>query len=124
MSDLRARVIRLAHERPDLRPHLLPLLNAQTKVAWSRLPDDAFDFGYEGVRASERGVLMANAVKDVVAQMKDQARVTWKSLAARLMDNKDIDSQPALSRRVVALALMDTYAELSKKSEAYFKSIP
>lgn len=26
MSDLRSRVIRLAHQQPSLRPHLLPLL--------------------------------------------------------------------------------------------------
>lgn len=32
MSDLRSKVIRLAHEKPELRVHLLPLLKTASKV--------------------------------------------------------------------------------------------
>ena len=33
MSDLRSKLIRLAHENPALRPHLLPILRSKTAAA-------------------------------------------------------------------------------------------
>jgi hypothetical protein len=38
MTTLRSRVIRLAHEHPDLQPHLLPILTAGKKVPLSERP--------------------------------------------------------------------------------------
>jgi hypothetical protein len=125
-DELRAKVIRLAHARPELRPHLLPLLKSASrqKEAWSRIPDDHFDFGYEGAGAEAVGLDMAIAVQGVVQQMKEQSSAAWKSLASKLLNNRRVDAQPSLSRRVVALALMDTHADLTKKVEAYFKALP
>ena len=40
MSSLRARAIRLAHNSPDLRPHLLPLLT-DTNPLWQRAAEQA-----------------------------------------------------------------------------------
>lgn len=37
MSDLRSKIIRLAHANPELRPHLLPILTSAVRVA-GRLP--------------------------------------------------------------------------------------
>jgi len=124
--DLRAKVIRLAHSRPDLRPHLLPLLSkdARTKEAWMRLPDSYFDFGYEGPNAEAAGLSMAGAVRKVVTQMKEHARTSWKELAATLVLNKRVDVDPQLSRKVVAIALRDTYQDLTEKSEKYFSTVP
>jgi len=42
MSTLRSKVIRLAHAKPELRPHLLPLVARRRKEAWGaaeKLPD-------------------------------------------------------------------------------------
>ena len=122
-GELRAKVIRLAHTRPDLRPHLLPLLAAR-KVAYARIPDGFVSFGYKGVGAETAGLQMANEVKGVIREMKDQARSTWKSLAAELMSNSDVDAQPALSRAAVRLAITDTYHELIDKADIYFKALP
>lgn len=41
MSDLRSKVIRLAHQNPELRPHLMPLLKEAAKSTPSDL-DYAF----------------------------------------------------------------------------------
>jgi len=37
MSTLRSNLIRLAHENPELRPHLLPMLTKEAKP-WGKLP--------------------------------------------------------------------------------------
>jgi len=42
MSDLRSRIVRLAHARPELRPHLLPLVEG-SKQAASGVPSVAVD---------------------------------------------------------------------------------
>lgn len=40
MSDLRNRLIRLAHSNPELRPHVLPLVaDAGRTAAWENLPE-------------------------------------------------------------------------------------
>lgn len=40
MSDLRSRLIRLAHTNPELRPHLLPLVaDVGRTAAWENLPE-------------------------------------------------------------------------------------
>jgi hypothetical protein len=44
MSDLRSKVIRLAHTKPELRPHLLPLLTGQSKQAAKPSPKDKAEF--------------------------------------------------------------------------------
>lgn len=38
MKTLRSRAIRLAHKRPDLRPHLLPLLKLASVPGWVEVP--------------------------------------------------------------------------------------
>jgi len=124
--DLRAKVIRLAHSRPDLRPHLLPLLSkdARTKEAWLRIPDDFIDFGFRGDGAEPAGAHMASEVKEVVQQVKSHAKVSWKHLGTELLQLKGVDRKPELSRTAVYSALADTYKDLAEKAEAYFKALP
>lgn len=121
---LRARVIRLAHERPDLRPHLLPLLAEHHKEAWGLAPRDAISFGYVGYGADEAGKSMASVVAEAKQQTRVQADKLWRQLAAEIISNESVDDQPDLSRRVVALSLRDVYQDLYEKVQAYFKSVP
>lgn len=125
-DDLRAKVIRLAHSRPDLRPHLLPLLasDAMKKEAWLRIPDDFIDFGFRGDGAEPAGTLMATEVKSVVQQLKAHAKTSWKQLGTELMRLKSVDAKPDLSRTAVYSALADTYKDLAEKAEVYFKALP
>ena len=44
MSTLRSKVIRLAHENPELRPHLLPLLKeGKESYPWNECIKDQMD---------------------------------------------------------------------------------
>jgi hypothetical protein len=45
VSDLRSRLIRLAHSRPDLRPHLLPLVAGRNVVVMDVDPKFYFEVG-------------------------------------------------------------------------------
>ena len=125
-NDLRAKVIRLAHSRPDLRPHLLPLLSSdlRKKEAWLRIPNDFIDFGFRGDAAEPAGNHMATEVKAVVQQLKSHAKGSWKHLGTELMRLKGVDIKPDLSRTAVYSALADTYKDLAEKVEAYFKALP
>lgn len=125
-DDLRVKVIRLAHSRPDLRPHLLPLLasSLRQKEAWLRIPEDFIDFGFRGEGAEEAGTHMATEVKATIQQLKAHAKGSWKNLGTELMRLSDVDAKPALSRVAVYSALADTYKDLAEKAEAYFKVLP
>jgi hypothetical protein len=63
MSDLRKRVIRLANENPELRPHLLPLL--RTKKAGTDIYSDAMGIVSDGFRKIDKALdkLRDNAAK-------------------------------------------------------------
>lgn len=129
MSELRSRIIRLAHERSDLRPHLLPLIavrkvDATGKVAWTPLPSDGFAFGYEGEDSDAAGRKLALKVRAAVRQTQEQADQFWKDLAYDLIMNSEYDVQPDLSRVVVSTALRMTYRTLAETVEAYFDAVP
>jgi len=60
---LRRRVIRLAHQKPELRPHLLPLL-AESRKAYSHLANPLypiFDKGCDRIRDAINSITMNNA---------------------------------------------------------------
>lgn len=120
---LRAKVIRLAHARPELREHLLPLVGMR-KEAWIPLPTDGFSFGYEGGGSDVVGRHLALEVRETVRQIQTHAKESWKSLASRILANAPYDMQPELSREVVAMALRMTYRTLSENVEPYFQSLP
>lgn len=75
MSNLRNKIIRLAHENPELRPHLLPLLreSSQDKAALREMSLDEI----EGVLQKEHRVMVEsiNRAENAVAAMS-QAVIT------------------------------------------------
>ena len=120
---LRARVIRLAHARPEMRSHLLPLVGMH-KEAWIPLPTDGFSFGYEGEGSDATGRHLALEVREAVRQAQVQAKESWKDLAGRIIAIAPYDMQPELSREVVSMALRMTYRTLAENVESYFQSLP
>lgn len=121
MGDLRAQMIRLAHERPDLRPHLLPMLK---EGAWTPLPRDETDFGYEGHDAHRVGVHVAQVIRKAFNDTRAQAEVLWKQVAVALIEAAPVDEQPILSRVVASMAFEDNYRDLMEKVDAYFPRVP
>lgn len=121
---LRVKVIRLAHARPELREHLLPLVIGMRKEAWIPLPTDGFSFGYEGEGSDVMGRRFALEVREAVKSTQEQARGIWKKLATQIILNAPYDAQPGLSREVVGTALRMTYRTLAENVEPYFLALP
>lgn len=123
---LRTRMIRLAYSRPEIRPHLLPLLASANwkKEAWLRIPEDFVDFGFRGPGAEAAGLQLAKSVQDAVGQLRIQARKSWKSLGDELLSLEGVDAHPKLARTAVYSALADTYKDLAARAEQYFVSLP
>ena len=122
MGDLRRRVVRLAPEKPELRPHLIPLLKS---AYWTPpLPDEAIDFGFEGVGAEKKAVEVGLVLAGAVHGTRKQAEHFWKKVAVALIDASEVDEQPGLSRVVVAAGLRRNYLDLAEKVDEYFPRVP
>lgn len=122
MGDLRQRVVRLAHEKPELRPHLLPLLKS---AFWTPpLPNEAIDFGFEGVDAEKHAAEVGLVLHEAVYETRKQAEHLWKKVAAVLIEASDVDEQPGLSRVAASAALRRNYLDLAEKVDEYFPRVP
>lgn len=126
---LRSKVIRLAHERPDLRPHLLAALKeadaVQTKQAWLVLPPrDALSFGYVGPGAEDAASTLSTEVKAVLREIKQTTQDQWKRLGVLLKRNSAVDAQPLISRIAVAEPLRHTYMNLAEQVTLFFEKVP
>jgi len=64
MSTLRSRLIHLAHENSELRPHLLPLLKEAAKEKWPRAMAEA-------ERDRQRGVMTGGEYSDLVKEVQN-----------------------------------------------------
>lgn len=126
MSRLRSQLIRLAHARADLRPHLLPILKGaeETRTAFVRLPTDALSFAFSGPGAEAKGKMLASEVRSAVEEVRTHSRVVWRELTARIHACSDVDAQPLISRNFVGLAMQDVYSEVSRAAVDYFEAVP
>lgn len=125
MSNLRSKMIRLAHEQPELRPYLLPLLKEGGRTAyWTPLPDDETDFGYKGPTAHREGLRVAAIIKAAFNETRANASDLWKKVALALLEAADVDVQPGLSREIAAASFERNYKDLAEKVEEYFPKVP
>lgn len=118
-------MIRLAHDRPDLRPHLLPMLRGSSKTAfWTPLPSDETDFGYEGPTAHREGLRVSAIIKAAFNETRAHASEQWKKVALAILEASDVDVQPGLSREIAASSFERNYKDLAEKVEEYFPKVP
>ena len=88
MSDLRSKVIRLAHEKPELRKHLLPLINGEVKKQSSLVWDWTYHKGFtlERGRSEEEKEIFDSTWRDPDHIIYDANKEQAKELSKQYPD--------------------------------------
>jgi hypothetical protein len=122
MSDLRSKVIRLAHTKPELRPHLLPLLTQSKQAAKDSSLDPRkammyFDIAFEEYNlddAAEEGDEIAEKLKGgdeaLARKLEGDAVKAAEKLFGVKVSNEGHDAQGNL----VCKFSVDSWADVDK----------
>lgn len=114
MSDtaLRGRLIRLAHTRPDLRPHILPLLTDKAACGW--------DVGESDTMGCGEGAVMAKHEKGVsVDPTKDMSPEDAKKWEKQNVINQDKFTKGAGSRVAGTVVTHDSIRRTTNEPQVY-----
>lgn len=124
--DERAKMIRTAYARPDLRPFLLPQIK-EAKARWGRgvqyIPDTAHSLGFAGPNAELDAQEIAEILEIIRGRTVQNARTAMRYLARKLQTMKS-DIEPDLSRAAIALFYQDMFLNLADESRRTFKNLP
>ena len=106
MTDLRSKLIRLAHQNPELRPHILPLLKTAGESVLDYVFDpDELDEAFKNIRGDD---MTRDLLQEVLRELRAQLSVSpgvmtaisgVRSLTRRSLTG--VPKDPALIRNIV-----------------------
>lgn len=104
MSDLRSKIIHLAHQNPELRPHLLPLLReSKTAGPFPRVKREIEeDFKRKAITRGERDELL-EAIENAETEREAQKIVTDHSKGRVAADESSVVALGAAEKKLMAI---------------------
>lgn len=94
MSDLRSKVIRLAHEKPELRGHLLPLLKESSQKMLQLFPRTSWEWNY----MLSDGSMGVGEAEDLIGSLKKDTGLSEQDIKALLKSGKEVAISDRLFR--------------------------
>lgn len=103
VSALRSGLIRLAHARPELRPHLLPMIRT-ANIQY--IPDDYISLGFEGADRDDEATAIGEALEAANETIRSTVMSTLR-MVGHTLSNSATDFRPGLSRAAIRLSYDD-----------------